>query len=616
MIGQFEHSKKGTGYPCKNENNFDQIVAMYISFDDYSFANDAAFVSTASWNTGMKSKSLMQLLDLQEIDNNSEEAIYNTDDQDIEIQIYKGKYKFLFRSKYRLDYHQLIQTLSEAPCKVFFQDVNNNVYGTYLGSAIHGLTVELLAIEKKTFGKDVAWTQIKLNLLEPDEFDINGAIGATDFRPTDINLIFCDMTIIGETSTTLQFTVVDSQFGIEISGLTAEDFSLDDDLASLTITSLTEIAFGEYLLVASGQLNTGNLILDTNQYYSVAQYIVTEVTVTFSNYAFETIRKFKVDINYSVSGTPYTGLVLADFTMTDNTNGAVTITSVDEVSSGRYEIITTTDLTSGDISVDDSVVTGTDEYFAIIDVYASNFELNGTTANDIYSVKFEVREVITDNLVEDLLIAAFTFTDEVNGTLSKSSFAETTGVYSMLVIGRVKGVLTMSQGVYAGASNYDYSTQALILNGKGVGTTDFVDTDENGLADFFKPSQTVDGILFEVKTATGLSGMNQYVKKIVANSNPMGIGTFANINIGSTYKLRIKWYATNFGSGADRFVSLYVTDFENQLVNHPLDTIGLSYPSTFESTFVAGGLGMLDIRMLFSKYNATLIINSIELIEV
>jgi hypothetical protein len=619
MIGTFEIQAKKTGYPVKNQTDIGPIRTLIVTGQSFSFGSEALFQSHAQWIADIKAENIFVLKDLKEIENESEATEYPKSELDYEYTGKPGKYRYTLRAIYSKQYHDHIRSFSGRNLRVFIGDRNYNVSGYLTGGTVKGLDVELFNVEiKKLPGtNEPAWTIIRLVLSEPSEVNI---VKTMTWNPNRLDLIHVAITSVSGAGNYVDFTIKDAEFGIEIDHLYLDDLSITDNAGGISILSLTEKGCGQYRITGTGSLTYGTINVNSDHFYGSGSYIVSQDTVVFSNFEFDTDNIFRVDVRYSGNNALYSGLVLADFTMLDDTNGAVTITGVSEVSSGRYQITTTTDLTEGDISVDDSIVTGTGTYTVAIEVEFYDFYTDSDVPT--YSVNCYIRTVNSQDQVNGVLAANITLSDTYNGALTVDSLTEVfPGANYELTLdqARTEGSITLSFGVYYGTSAYDF-TDVTVANAGGTGTTDFTDSDLDGLADRFVHVANALSTVAILHSQTGYSGNIQTVKHTIDGGVGVGLAVWASyFKTGVNYKLRFKYSTSNSGTGYDRLTTVRVLGqlgtlqyIYNQL--EPSSTYFALYESdTFQ---IAAGVADINLRWTFRKVGMTLWLDEIELIEV
>lgn len=619
MIGSFENKLFKTGYPGKNVTDLNKIDTLILSISDFVFDTETLFETQSQWIDDIKNEHLAVLKDMQEVDPDHEQTVYNKSRLDYEYRTKKGKYRYVFRTVYEPEYHEYIKSLSGQDLRVFLADVNNNIAANLSGANVHGLDVELIEVEtKKLIGStDPSWTVIRLVLSDPDEYNLTTKM---TWNVNSFNLVHVSLTDITGSGNYVDFTIKDSVFGIPIDNLYEADLSISDDAGGITISSLTETGCGQYRIIASGSLTVGDIIVNSDRFYGSGEYVISQQTVIFNNFTYESDNIFQVDVRLSGDLSLYSGLEQADFTLLDDTNGPVVISSVTEVSTGRYEIETTTDLTTGDIDVDDGTVTGSGEYAVSIAIEAVDFGgLDGEPSSQW--MEFDVRNVSTLAAITGLTQSAFTITDDLHGALTINSFSEiATGTYRVQFLNAPKttGTVSISEGIYSGSGTYSYST--VFLNTGGPDTTDWINPDANGVPEYISVTSPT-GNTITTPTESGFTGTVLKVQNTIIGT-PVNINILANtFKLGVDYKLQFRYQTEGSGTGNDRFVDIYlyhggsipINGDSVEYVNNPS---GWYESSVLNFSSTESQASFLQLQFAFSKYNMSFFVDEIELIEV
>lgn len=611
MIGSFENINVKTGYPARNQATISQIRTLFLTGSSLTFASSTLFETRSQWIAGLKAETIFALRNLIEVEDQSEETSYIKSRSDYTYRGKKGKYVYILKAPYVKEYHDHIEDYSgRNDLRVFLADVNGNIAGNLNGSAVRGLDIELLQIEKKKYGTgEVNWTQIKMVLSDPDELN---KVSSMNWNPNLLSMVHVTLSAISGSGATVQFTIKDSVFGLAIDNLYLDDITLTDNAGGITMLMLTEKGDGIYMITASDSLSYGSIAINSDRYYGSGNYYVNQDTVILNNFEWESQNKFQADVRLSGDLSLYTGLLLADFAITDDIEGTATITGVTEVSTGRYEFEVTEDLTTGSIAIDDGTVTGSTEYAVQIEVTFQNF----STA-DPANITFQIVTAITGAEVPGMTDADFTITDDNNGELEIDTLTEGAQAYYSLDLdeARTIGEVVLADDLYYGTGAYDYSGVS-VVNGGASGTTDFVDSNADGLADGF--SKTIAGTATIVSSMTGFTGNAQQLRKVSGGLTAVNIRCSANYWKNSKhYKLRFKFQTQNAGTSGDRFTSLYI---DNQTINLYTELIEptTGYYEIIETTsfLVPSGTYYIELMWAINKLNMIITIDEIELIEV
>lgn len=619
MIFNAEGTKKKTGYPGVNKTTLAKARTLFLTEQDFVFADTDAFEDRDQWISDIQQENIFALRELSQVDDDSEETTYNKSLQDYEYRTKSGKYRYTLRTIYTKQYHDHIEQLSGMDLRAFIADINNNIAGNLSGSNVRGMDVELMNVEKKKFASTgTEWTVIRLVLSDNTEFN---KVSKMTWNPNNINLVHIDITQDSQTSTSLTVSIVDDVFGISVGGMLLTDFSISDNAGGINLSAIEETECGTYKLTASGSLTYGTLTAANDRFFGLLSYIVLQNTVILNNFEYDTQTLFSADVRYSGDLSIYTGLELADFTMVDDTNGAVTILSVTEGTlpgpgghpNGRYEFTTTTNLTAGDISVDDGAVTGTSTYDVEIDVEAVNFS-DDTNSNEI---EFDLQTVYNSTPVTGLAQSAFTITDNENGSLTISSFSEVSAARYKLTVNNAaytSGTVTVNQSLYGGSFTYDKGT-VILRNTGATGTTDWINPDADGVPKYITVTRSSTNEV-TTPTATGYTGNTLLVKQKTV-SLPVNISMYANtFKLGTQYQLKFYYVISNSGTGSDRFVTIRISDDKGTVLSESFEEKPTSRASYTSGTFTLTSTANLLVTFGWNRYDMILRLDELEIIEV
>lgn len=554
MIGAFENIAVKTGYPVMNEIKASLLRSVIISLPDFVFDSADDFEDKNKWIENIKAENLFPLINIKYADNDTEDQGYIKSELDYTYAGKKGKYAFTLKMNYQKDYHDYISSWSGKDFRLFLADVNNGIIANITGMEVKGLDVELFHVEKKQFGdKDPAWTQIKLILSDPTEYNLYTSM---DWNPNLFNLVFVTLSDISGNGSYVDFTIKDSVYGFNIMNLYAHDLTITDNAGGITVNELTELSCGRYRITASGSLSYGTINIDSERFYGSGNYYIMENTVILNNYAFESTQKFQVDVRYSESLELYSGLLQTDFTIVDDTNGAATITAFTEVSTGRYEITTDIVLTTGDINIDDGTVTGVGDYSVSIAV-----EIYDIVISETNEVTLKVRESISLVAVSGLAAGDFEFSDTYNGLFAGLTESEApAGTYLLTVDGSMYiGEVSVETSLYSGSGDYE-NTMPYCENAGGPGATDWIDSNADGLADRFNEHYFDGDDTHEIITGLhGFTGNAQQINREYNTGNaPRITAKLTKYKTGIDYKLQYKYFADRPGGYEKEPADIYV----------------------------------------------------------
>ena len=616
MIGKFEHiATKKTGFPRINQENISQIRTIFFTDTDFVFSSESNFENRTLWMNNIKSENIGVIRDVKTVNDETEQQQYITSELDYQYSGRHGKYIFVFRSIFEQTYYNYIASFSGLSLRVFFADVNNNIFANLNGSEVRGMDVELLHVEKRKIGgTDTNWTVIKLVLTDPDEFNLKTTM---DWNPNRINLVHVDISSVTGSGNEISFIVQDSIFGIDIDNLFASFITISDDENTLTVSSLERTGCGSYKLTASGNYTTGTISIDSDYFYGSVSYIINETAITLSDLVFDTNIRFSISVSFTGSGDPVTGLTASNFTIVDDLTGSVSISSVSETSAGTYLF------TTGD-AMDDGVITCT--YNTVQDTYEYQtvFQVLVLTPPDPlseYTNKLVIRilDAYSNDPVTTVPVEKISVVDYQHGALTISiDSVDVDGYYTLILDKpRTSGYITVTAPTSTATTIINtvktYSAPVVYFKNCGASnTTDFTNVTD-GLANRVT-STTGSRITPQVTTFTGFTGNVQEIKKTATDSlqvNAAVLATYYKYN--TQYRLKFKY---QLSSTLETVTVQLLTDTGVQ----PLfDTFTFSggFFNTYESDPFTVSEGVtLQLNFFFNDYNVALRFDEVELIEV
>lgn len=601
MIGEFENIAVSTGYPETNICRFTGIKSIFLTDPLFSFDTIADFEDKAQWIADIKAQNIFQVLGLFETELQNEATEYIKSDLGYQFEGNKGKYIFNFKALYKKEYHDQLSKWSGKPCRVFFTDANNNVFANKIGARIYGLDVDLINIEKKTFGSiEPAYTIIRVELSDSDEFD---HVSKMDFAINKINpvsVVISDLIIEGNL---MEFTVKDSIYDIAIQNIYT-GFVITGE--SLTINSIAFIGCGKYRITASGSFSDGNIAVDNDYYYSdeTHYHVGAYLKIVNIDYTSNKIIRFNVTDD---TDNLLTGVVLGEITITDSIEGVATINDLTVISPGLYQCTTDEPLTSGTISVTHDAVSGSASYEVDISLIIVNI-----TSLFTNTISFEVEEALSGNPVTDLIAADFLISDAWSGDIDINDFDVVGNLYTLgLAKPRTNGNIYMgSYGV-----QYDF-TSVSFKNSGAAGATDLVDTNSDGLADYF--SKIMPTKCTAIITEEYLGRM-QNLTQDSYSSSPVGLSLPIDyFKSNRYYKLTFEYYRLNGGTGSDRFMNISLYGLNDLLFSDSLSSGDAGNPTHYISSeiYIPENISFLQLGFTFKKIGMKIQISRMQLIEV
>lgn len=248
-------------------SDYSMIKNIYIVSSEFFFANDEEARDQNNWYNEIQLNNIIPIYGSKDTENNNESPVRNTGIQDIEIEITKGKYKFTHYFNYDVSLYKKLLNIDNIPVYVYFQDINNNIYGKLDGTDIFGIRCELFSVEKLEFGtKELSGLKIytSINASEIDDISIT-----QDVEFNGLDLIYYDVlsyviTDAQSTAANITDVTVEGSGGLPATGLLEAVFSITDDLnGAMTIDYFSEISPGVYRIRVTGILTSGYIYITT-----------------------------------------------------------------------------------------------------------------------------------------------------------------------------------------------------------------------------------------------------------------------------------------------------------------------------------------------------------------
>ena len=512
-----------------------QFRSAFLVNVDFEFTDIADFIDQDTWIQAIKDRYIIPLLGAKQVSDKSDDTNYQTSKLEYKYKAYENKYEFDLSYLAPLDYIKVINQLDSQLYSIIFVDANNYVYAySPDGTKIKALDTTLISFNKPKMGEaSPSYTVMKVEIENPAQITELGIIQKFEWNVNRLEIIFVSITAISGTTSSISFTVKDENYDCPIRGLTETEITLDDNSGAETIGGLIEGNPGVYQLASiTPGLTFGNIVINSNTYYGVEGYVITgaAVSVSYITYTSATELIFNVinDFDSSLVG----GLLIGDFTITDDINGVLSIGAFSEISTGRYNLSSLSDnMTTGDIDISNGVYTGSDPYDLDILVTISNFTNSSTT-----EISLSVVELISGNNVTTLGNADWVILDDYSSVIAVTNTSYSLGLYTLTLDSTITtGSLSVLTSIYSGIASYDYE-QEFFRNGGASGTTDWINP-TGGLAEFWiqqSPS------LKEASIETGNGFTGNYQEAISLSGDASGALLLANaifFRPGETYKL-------------------------------------------------------------------------------
>lgn len=222
------------------------ISGIFIHTKDFTFPNLAAFTDIEYYYNAMISGDLIPLHGVKKFTPKDDEAVYPNSLQDFSYQQYKGKYRHILEYDWTIDYHLLVDTLTNTDYYVIYHDLNKNIYGCKQSDGKYrGLKTNRLALEKLPFqvGTTPSFSSLDIELKDHAELT---TIENVSWMPSDVDRLFMTLTVNTVTNDEINFTAVD--INGNVTTITGSDITLTDDInGNLSFTTLN-LSGGSYKL--------------------------------------------------------------------------------------------------------------------------------------------------------------------------------------------------------------------------------------------------------------------------------------------------------------------------------------------------------------------------------
>lgn len=270
------NSLVGLGSACDADNPFAVDQGLFLTTEDFEFATAADFATKAKWDAGVIAKTIFPLLDINEVEDQSEDdVIYTSPSTGAKSSIRDGKRGSRYKLQLPLELHKILRTYSYKKWRIFKYDLNGNIKGTSPdGTKITGISVIYFKVGKMmpATADAPAFSVIEIQESDGTEWDDRGVYVTPTWSPSSVlGVTKLELSQVGSASGT--DIVVDAFYNngyasdgsvdqIAYSGLTTGDSWVIDELA-LTVASVTESSTvpGRYTVTASGAVSGGDLSL-------------------------------------------------------------------------------------------------------------------------------------------------------------------------------------------------------------------------------------------------------------------------------------------------------------------------------------------------------------------
>lgn len=175
---------------CDINNKLSDIVSIILTKDTFFFASIADAVDKTKFEDYVRSKDIIPIHDIFEMDDQSEESQYYESPTGLRIPGRLGKNRLVFRFNKPFEVHKALQSYRGKKFRMMMLDSSNNLIGySPDGVKFGGLALSMFNPEKLTMpGQDntPAWTSIAVDIKDSKELNEKGYALRPGFFVTDI----------------------------------------------------------------------------------------------------------------------------------------------------------------------------------------------------------------------------------------------------------------------------------------------------------------------------------------------------------------------------------------------------------------------------------------------
>lgn len=271
MLVNWEHTASDLNMPgtAVNLNSLKEIKSIFLISSDYAFNTEADFETESVWKNAIGQDYIIPLHNIIEVNDLSEESIYNVSKQDFQYKVSDGKLRYRFKAKYDVSFYQDLRNYAQSYYTVCMYD-GNNIYGVLSGSQVIGIDTDFIDVDKLQLqvANTPAWTSV---YIEFTNFD-NLLVSPITWDAAKLNNIAVVIQNISQT-TDITFEVVDSVCGVSIEGLVTADVVITDNINGTAVNSVfTEDGNGYYTIDTDISLYNGTITIFNTDYNGSATY--------------------------------------------------------------------------------------------------------------------------------------------------------------------------------------------------------------------------------------------------------------------------------------------------------------------------------------------------------
>lgn len=272
MILTLENTKPSTSLinGASNMNMYSHIKSVFLVEPDFSFDTQTLFETESEWQSEIGSENIFPIHKVRQSVPGGEDTIYNLSKLDFSYKITDGKYMFEFSFIQDIEYKQIIDEFSGQYMKVFFADVNYNIYGKLVGVTVEPFDTDLIDIKKFQFG-ELSLTKMIVEI-PGDEFN-DSVITEVDWNCLRVkNVEVSVSSITFPTTSSITFTVKDTICSENITDLVEANFSFSDNITTPVINTFTNVGAGVYTIGFTTLIYNGTLTISGVNYHGSSAY--------------------------------------------------------------------------------------------------------------------------------------------------------------------------------------------------------------------------------------------------------------------------------------------------------------------------------------------------------
>jgi hypothetical protein len=468
VIGTFENTKPDLNLPewVTNKSTYSRFAGIFLSLNSFKFNTETDFLTESNWRNAIKSQYLFPVHGGKETDNQSDETIYHESLQDFQYKKYDGKVRFVLKFDYDIEFHQLLAEYSGQYFKGFLYDKNNNLYGVLDSTQVKGFDFDLIDLKKITLGNSQApaWSELLLELSDAQEF-LSMIVDKPNWIISKIkNVPLLISNITTPSADVIKFLVTDTYCDVPIEGLLEGDFSiLDNTYGAISFDVFTEVGNGYYQIDGDNNYTSGTINIDTLEYNASQTYNLGLIDVTIQSFSTTDQYDLTFDVIITANSNPITNLLIDDFEINDSVSGIVPVTGFTNNGSGNYTLETSLVLTSGTLTVLNSVYSGADAYN--VGTAKTGITISAIQSDDFLEIEFYVETTIGGIPVNGLLTGDIEIDDSLNGILTHDTFTDHgDGNYTIIVNKPITGgTITIDNATYSGSETYSERSMSIVF---------------------------------------------------------------------------------------------------------------------------------------------------------